>query len=79
MYAAEKADAAMLDEAKTEVHDYGGAFRDAVLAQDKLELPPSVRSALDGVALPLDAYITKAGAGLPPLKWSIHWDRIYPV
>ena len=62
MYAAVKANAAILDEAKAEVTDYGGAFRDAVLAQDKLDLPPTVRSALDGVAVPLDAYISKAGA-----------------
>ena len=23
--------------------------------------------------------VTDAQVGLPPLKWSIHWDRIYPV
>jgi len=44
------------------VTDYGGALWDAVLAQDKLDLPPTVRSALNGVAVPLDAYIAKAGA-----------------
>jgi len=60
MYAAEKGNAAMLAEAKDEIGEYGGVFRDALTAQASLDLPPTVRAALDTVQAPLDAYISKA-------------------
>ncbi len=60
MYAAEKGNASMLAESKDEVAEYGGTFRDALAAQNQLDLPPTVRASLDAVKAPLDAYISKA-------------------
>lgn len=44
-----------------ELAEYGGAFRAAIAAQGELAIPDSVRTALDGVSGPLDAYIDSAG------------------
>ena len=60
MYAAEKNDTDMLIEAKNEIVEYGGNFRDALSAQNSLDLPQTVRTALAEVQAPLDAYIAKA-------------------
>ncbi len=60
MYAAEKNDATMLAQAKNEIGEYGGIFRNALSAQDALDLPQTVRTSLAAVKAPLDAYIAKA-------------------
>src|SRR5690349_5521650 len=62
MYAASNSDAEMLRAAKGEIEDYGGNFLAQIKAQDGLDLPASVRSALDGVAEPLEAYLAAAAA-----------------
>jgi len=60
MYAAEKGNTDMLAEAKDEIAEYGGVFRDALSAQASLDLPQTVRASLATVQAPLDAYISKA-------------------
>jgi methyl-accepting chemotaxis protein len=60
MYAALNNDAAMLQDARGEVDEYGGNFRAAIADQDHLALPGDVRTAIDGLATPLDNYISAA-------------------
>jgi methyl-accepting chemotaxis protein len=60
MYAGAIADAAMAEEAKAEVAEYGGEFRAQIAAQDTLELPTSVRDAVGAVKAPLESYIAAA-------------------
>ena len=62
MYAALNNDAAMLDDARAEVDEYGGTFREQIAAQEGLALPPEVKAAVDAVAAPLDAYIATAAS-----------------
>ena len=60
MYAALNNDPAMLADARAEVDEYGGIFRDSIAAQDQLELPADVRTAVAALTEPLDAYIKVA-------------------
>ena len=60
MYAALDGNAAMLAEGRTELDEYGGAFREEIAAQGTLALPASVSDALDRVAGPLESYIANA-------------------
>ena len=60
MYAAAVNDAAMLTDARAEVEEYGGEFRDAIAAQDELALPTDIRTAVTALAAPLDSYIAAA-------------------
>jgi methyl-accepting chemotaxis protein len=60
LYAALNNDPAMLADARAEIDEYGGNFRDQIAAQDKLALPADVRAAVDGLAGPLDSYILAA-------------------
>jgi methyl-accepting chemotaxis protein len=60
MYAAVNNDPAMLADARDEIDSYGGNFRDQLAAQDTLDLPADIRAAIDGLAEPLDSYISAA-------------------
>ena len=60
MYAALNNDPAMLADARAEVDEYGGIFRDSIAAQDQLDLPADVRTAVAALTEPLDAYIKVA-------------------
>jgi methyl-accepting chemotaxis protein len=60
MYAAVNADAAMLADSRAEVDEYGGEFRAQIAAQKALDLPADVRAAIDGLAAPLESYISGA-------------------
>lgn len=60
MYAALNNDPAMLADARGEIDEYGSNFRDQIAAQHKLDLPADVRAAVDGLASPLDSYISAA-------------------
>jgi len=62
LYAATVADSAMAAEATGEIAEYGDAFIGAIEAQAALDLPVEIRSALDGIATPLTAYIASARA-----------------
>jgi methyl-accepting chemotaxis protein len=62
MYAAVSADSAMLADARAEIDEYGGEFRDAIAAQNALDLPAEIRSAVDGLATPLDTYLNAAAS-----------------
>ena len=61
MYAALNSDAAMVKSAQDELKEYSGDFRAAIDAQKPLNLPPEVRTALNGLNAPLDDYIAAAG------------------
>ena len=60
MYAALNNDPAMVTDAASELKEYSGDFRAAIDAQKPLDLPPDVRSAIDGLSAPLDDYIAGA-------------------
>jgi len=60
MYAALNNDPVMLADARGEIDEYGGTFRDSIAAQDKLDLPAEVRAAVSALAEPLDSYIQAA-------------------
>jgi methyl-accepting chemotaxis protein len=60
MYAATAGDSAMQSEAATELAEYGAAFRGEIAAQDALDLPQSVATALESVREPLDQYVAAA-------------------
>jgi methyl-accepting chemotaxis protein len=60
MYGAASNDAAMTAEGTAELAEYGAEFRAQIAAQDALDLPASVRGALDGVAVPLEGYLASA-------------------
>jgi methyl-accepting chemotaxis protein len=60
LYAALSADSAMAAETSAELTEYSEAFHAAIDAQAGLDLPADIRSALDGIATPLDAYISAA-------------------
>ena len=60
LYAALNNDAAMLADARAEVDEYGGIFRDSIAAQDTLDLPADVRIAVSALAGPLNDYIAGA-------------------
>ena len=60
MYAALDGNAAMLAEGKTEIAEYGGAFRAAIASELALDLPDNVRASLSEVSTPLEAYIDAA-------------------
>jgi methyl-accepting chemotaxis protein len=62
LYAAVNNDAAMVKDAQKEIIDYSADFRQAIEAQKPLNLPPDVRTAIDGLAAPLDDYIKAASA-----------------
>jgi methyl-accepting chemotaxis protein len=62
LYFGARANFASVKETATEVQEYADAFRAAVAEQDSLDVPPSVRTALDGVKTPLEAYLAKAEA-----------------
>ena len=62
MYAAVSNDAAMVKDAQNEIIEYSADFRQAIEAQKPLDLPPDVRSAIDGLSAPLDDYIKGASA-----------------
>ena len=60
MYALLNNDANMVKDTKTELTDYSKDFRAEIDAQKTLDLPPQVRSAIDGLSAPLDDYIAGA-------------------
>ena len=60
MYAALDGNAAMLAEGKTEIAEYGSAFRASIASELALDLPDNVRAALTAVSTPLEAYIAAA-------------------
>ena len=60
MYAVVSADAAMVAEARAEIDEYGAIFLAAIEDQKTLDLPATVRSAIDNVAAPLEAYLGEA-------------------
>ncbi len=60
MYAAVNADPAMAKDAQDEIKEYSGDFKAVIDAQKPLDLPPEVRTALDGLGAPLDDYIAGA-------------------
>jgi methyl-accepting chemotaxis protein len=60
LYAGVAADPSMAKEVSAEVVEYGGEFRDALKQEAALDLPASIRTVLDGVGAPLDAYIGSA-------------------
>jgi methyl-accepting chemotaxis protein len=62
MYAASTADAEMLKAANAEIEEYGSNFMAQIESQNGLDLPQSVREAVDGVADPLAAYLAAAKA-----------------
>jgi len=62
LYAAATADSAIAAEATTEIAEYGDSFKGAIDAQNALNLPVDIRTALDEVAEPLTGYIASARA-----------------
>jgi len=66
LYAAVTADAAMVKQTQSQLVEYSTIFRDSIAAQKSLDLPSTIRSALDEIEGPLDAYIasTEALVGL---------------
>ncbi|RYE07560.1 MAG: HAMP domain-containing protein [Hyphomicrobiales bacterium] len=50
----------MLADSRAEIDEYGGAFREAIAAQDGLDLPDAIREAINGLAAPLDAFLASA-------------------
>ena len=60
MYALLNNDATMVSDAKTELTEYSADFRAAIDAQKPLDLPPEVRTAINGLSAPLDEYIAGA-------------------
>src|SRR5690606_32606727 len=62
LYAGSRADFATVKATATQVQEYAGEFRAAIDKQATLDVPASVRDALDGVKEPLEAYIASAVA-----------------
>jgi methyl-accepting chemotaxis protein len=62
MYAALNNDAGMGKDAQVELKEYSQDFRDQIDAQKPLNLPPAVRTAIDGLQAPLDDYIAGAAS-----------------
>jgi len=62
LYAGVSGDFEMVKDTYAEVMQYGASFRAAIASQDELALPETVRTALEGVKGPLDAYIDSATA-----------------
>ena len=60
LYAALAADGAMAEETKGQLVEYSTVFRDAIAAQKQLDLPATIRDALEGIAGPLETYIASA-------------------
>src|SRR6185369_15699051 len=60
MYALINNDANMVKDTQTELTDYSKDFRAEIDAQKTLDLPPEVRTAIDGLSAPLDDYIAAA-------------------
>ena len=57
LYAAVTANAEMTKETQSQLVEYSTIFRDSIAAQKDLDLPSTIRSALDEIAGPLDTYI----------------------
>ncbi|MDB5529439.1 MAG: hypothetical protein JWR51_2542 [Devosia sp.] len=57
LYAAVTANAEMAKETQAQLVEYSTIFRDSIAAQKDLDLPSTIRSALDEIAGPLDTYI----------------------
>jgi methyl-accepting chemotaxis protein len=62
LYGGAEADTAMVEDARKEVMAYGGDFRDAVMEQNRLDIPPEVSAAVAELRQPLDDYINAAGS-----------------
>ena len=60
LYAATIGDSATTDATSTEIADYAESFTGAIKAQNALDLPDDVRTSLETVAVPLQAYIAAA-------------------
>jgi len=60
LYAGSRADFTTVKATVGQVQEYTTAFREAIDRQATLDVPPTVREALDGVKAPLDAYINEA-------------------
>jgi methyl-accepting chemotaxis protein len=62
LYAGAIGDEAMVADTRKEVQEYSGEFRDAVMQQNRLAIPPQVVSAVAELRQPLDDYISAAGS-----------------
>jgi len=60
LYAATIGDSAMTAATSTEMADYAESFTGAIKAQNALDLPDDVRTSLETIAVPLQAYIAAA-------------------
>ena len=60
LYAATIGDSAMTAATSTEIADYAESFTGAIKAQNALDLPADVRTSLETIAVPLQAYIAAA-------------------
>jgi methyl-accepting chemotaxis protein len=60
LYAGARADFATVKATAVQVQEYAADFRAAIARQAELDVPQSVRDALDGVKAPLDAYLAEA-------------------
>jgi len=60
MYAGQSFDAAMVADAQVELAEYGAAFRDAVAAQDGLDVSETVKAAVAEVKPVLETYLAGA-------------------
>jgi methyl-accepting chemotaxis protein len=63
MYAGTVGDGAMAEEADAELKEFSATFNDMLAIQDQLDLPESIRAAVDGVKAPLVDY-EQAGINL---------------
>ncbi len=62
LYAGSIGDEAMVADTRNEVQEYSGEFRDAVMQQNRLAIPPEVAGAVAELRQPLDDYISAAGS-----------------
>ncbi|MDB5541041.1 MAG: hypothetical protein JWQ89_2768, partial [Devosia sp.] len=62
LYAGISGDFDMVKDSYADVMNYGASFRQAIDSQKNLDLPESIRGALDAVKAPLDAYVKSATA-----------------